>query len=42
MRLREYEQIVVIPGMAEEKRRLVVEWICPDCDYFEDVEDETD
>jgi acetone carboxylase gamma subunit len=27
-----------LPGSAQPARRVVREWICPDCDYFEDAE----
>lgn len=40
MRLKEYEQADVIPGTAETKRRTVREWVCPECDYFEEFEEE--
>ena len=39
MRLKEREIIVQIPGNPSATKRPVAEWICPDCDYFEEVED---
>ena len=34
------ETIVRIPGNPKDTKRSVIEWVCPDCDYFEEVEDE--
>lgn len=28
-----------IPGTGESKRRNLTEWVCPECDYFEDAEE---
>jgi hypothetical protein len=28
-----------VPGVRESKTRRVSEWVCPECDYFEDVEE---
>lgn len=39
MQLRRTEQIVRIPGHPQAQPQIATEWICPDCDYFEDVED---
>jgi acetone carboxylase gamma subunit len=41
MRLREIERIVHVPGNPNATTYKSREWICPDCDYFEDVEEET-
>ena len=27
-----------VPGVPQAARRVVREWICPDCDYFEEAE----
>ena len=27
-----------VPGVSQSVPRLVREWICPECDYFEDAE----
>ena len=27
-----------VPGVSEPVRRTVREWICPECDYFEEAE----
>ena len=39
MRLRESEVTDRIPGTPQSKTVRVREWICPECDYFEEVED---
>lgn len=38
MRLRDVEQVQRIPGTLQDSRRLVTEWICPECDYFEEAD----
>jgi hypothetical protein len=40
MRRKDMELVDLVPGTAEAKRRKVSEWICPDCDYFEEIEGE--
>jgi acetone carboxylase gamma subunit len=27
-----------VPGVSQPTPRVVREWICPECDYFEDAE----
>lgn len=27
-----------VPGVSQPAPRMVREWICPECDYFEDAE----
>ena len=27
-----------VPGVSQPARRVTREWICPECDYFEEVE----
>ena len=39
MRLKAREQIDYIPGQSQVVRREIKEWICPDCDYFEEYEE---
>jgi hypothetical protein len=39
MRLKAREQIDYIPGQSQTVRREIKEWICPDCDYFEEYEE---
>jgi hypothetical protein len=40
MRLKRTEQVVQVPGNPKETTRHSAEWICPDCDYFEEAENE--
>ena len=40
MRLKETETIVRVPGNPKGATQKTREWICPDCDYFEDAEQE--
>jgi acetone carboxylase gamma subunit len=40
MRLKKREEINLVPGTSEVKTLKITEWICPDCDYFEEVEAE--
>ena len=40
MRRKELELVDLIPGTADAKRRKVSEWVCPECDYFEEIEKE--
>ena len=42
MRLHERELVDRVPGASQTKSTKVVEWVCPECDYFEDAEGETD
>jgi hypothetical protein len=39
MRLREREIVDRVPGTPQTTTAKYREWVCPDCDYFEDVED---
>lgn len=36
MRLVAREVTVQVPGTAQQVTRPVREWVCPECDYFED------
>jgi len=38
MRLQVREVRDVIPGRERSAARLMREWICPECDYFEEAE----
>ena len=40
MRLKQHESIVQVPGNFNATVRTVREWVCPDCDYFEEAEEE--
>jgi acetone carboxylase gamma subunit len=39
MRLQTREQIDRVPGTREVKASAVREWVCPECDHFEEVEE---
>jgi acetone carboxylase gamma subunit len=39
MRLNEKEVAERVPGTPQTAVTKIREWICPECDYFEDVED---
>jgi uncharacterized protein with PIN domain len=38
MRIVTRETVSHIPGIAQEVRREHREWVCPECDYFEEDE----
>jgi len=40
MRLRQSTAVVQIPGNPNATTRIAPEWVCPDCDYFEEAEEE--
>ena len=40
MRVRETQSVVRVPGNPQPATRTVREWVCPDCDYFEEAEEE--
>lgn len=40
MRLDTRERREHIPGAGPAQARLVREWVCPECDYFEEVLDD--
>jgi hypothetical protein len=39
--MRRHERTTVdrVPGNAQVRTSTYFEWVCPDCDYFEEVED---
>ena len=39
MRLRTHEQIDRVPGTREVRTKPLREWICPECDYFEEADE---
>jgi hypothetical protein len=39
MRMRTREITERVPGTSQTKTSTFREWICPECDYFEEVED---
>ena len=40
MRRKDLELVDRIPGTEETTPRKVSEWVCPECDYFEEIEKE--
>jgi hypothetical protein len=42
MRLKEAHVVVQVPGNPRATTARQVEWICPDCDYYEEAEEEKD
>ena len=38
MRIKVHEQTDYIPGQSQAVRTEIKEWICPDCDYFEEYD----
>ena len=38
MRLKHGRQIVHLPGNPDGTTQRTAEWVCPDCDYFEEAE----
>ena len=40
MQFRETESIVQVPGNPTPKPERTREWGCPDCDYFEEADEE--
>jgi YgiT-type zinc finger domain-containing protein len=41
MKRREQKIVVYIPGNPSATTRVTREWVCPDCDYFEEAEEES-
>jgi uncharacterized protein with PIN domain len=40
MRLVTRQAVEHVPGQPRPVKHTVKEWVCPECDYFEEVEDE--
>jgi len=40
MRLKVREEVVRIPGNPQLSSKRTGEWVCPECDYFEEAEEE--
>ena len=40
MQRRESAVVTRIPGFPEARAKTTDEWVCPDCDYFEDAADD--
>jgi C4-type Zn-finger protein len=39
MRLETRETVTRVPGTSQETRTVVREWVCRECDYFEEAEE---
>ena len=39
MKLSVKESVVLVPGNPKPSASKTREWICPDCDYFEEADD---
>jgi hypothetical protein len=39
MRLRDRESTDRVPGTTQTRTSKYREWVCPECDYFEEAED---
>jgi C4-type Zn-finger protein len=39
MQLRTVETVVRVPGNPGATTQITYEWVCPDCDYFEEAEE---
>ena len=39
MKLHENKTIVRVPGNPKATTRISREWLCPDCDYFEEADE---
>jgi YgiT-type zinc finger domain-containing protein len=40
MRIKETQSVIQVPGHTQASTRTTAEWVCPDCDYFEEVDEE--
>lgn len=40
MSVKEYDTVVHVPGDSRGVRRHVREWVCRECDYFEEIDEE--
>ena len=38
MRLVSRETVTRVPGTSQEVKTIAREWVCPECDYFEDAD----
>jgi YgiT-type zinc finger domain-containing protein len=38
MRVKAHELTVTVPGTGQTLTRQVSEWVCPECDYWEEAE----
>jgi transposase len=40
MRIHDAKTVTQIPGNPQATERTTREWVCPDCDYFEEADEE--
>jgi hypothetical protein len=40
MQLKQTQNVVRVPGNPQATPRTSPEWVCPECDYFEEIDDE--
>ena len=41
MRIKLIQTVTQVPGNPSATTRTATEWVCPDCDYFEEAEEES-
>jgi transposase len=41
MKATQRQSSMQVPGNPSATTRTTVEWVCPDCDYFEDADEES-
>lgn len=41
MKLRPREQIDRIPGSSQTRSKRITEWVCSECDHFEEADNES-
>jgi hypothetical protein len=40
MKIKQNTIVTRVPGNPNATTRITMEWVCPDCDYFEEAEEE--
>ena len=40
MKIREIQTVTQVPGNPHPTTRTTWEWVCPDCDYFEEADED--
>jgi hypothetical protein len=40
MKVKQTDIVTHVPGNPSATTRTTMEWVCPDCDYFEEAEEE--
>jgi hypothetical protein len=41
MKIKQTHTVLQVPGNPRATSRTAAEWVCPDCDYFEEIEEES-